>query len=249
MAFNLWWSWNREATELFKNIAGDKWYDYGYNPVKMLNTLSADDIARITADKEFKNNVEKVNDRFRAYMDEAKNKPEEMVAYFSMEYGLHPSIQIYSGGLGILAGDYLKQASDSNKNMIGIGLLYRYGYFKQSLSPNGDQISEYKPQKFTQLPLIPVRNKDGEWVKIKIALPGRQVTAKAWLLNVGRIPLYLLDTDIKENTEEDRCITSKLYGGDNEYRLKQEILLGIGGVRLIHLLGLSPRSEERRVGK
>ncbi len=241
MAFNLWWSWNREATELFKNIAGDKWYDYGYNPVKMLNTLSADDIARITADKEFKNNVEKVNDRFRAYMDEAKNKPEEMVAYFSMEYGLHPSIQIYSGGLGILAGDYLKQASDSNKNMIGIGLLYRYGYFKQSLSPNGDQISEYKPQKFTQLPLIPVRNKDGEWVKIKIALPGRQVTAKAWLLNVGRIPLYLLDTDIKENTEEDRCITSKLYGGDNEYRLKQEILLGIGGVRLIHLLGLSPK--------
>lgn len=241
LAFNLWWSWNREAAELFQTLAGDKWYDYGYNPVKMLNSLSADDIARITADKEFKTKVEKVNTQFMAYMDEAKNKPGEMVAYFSMEYGLHASIQIYSGGLGILAGDYLKQASDSNKNMIGIGLLYRYGYFKQSLSPNGDQISEYKPQKFTQLPLIPVRDKNGEWIKIKIALPGRQVMAKAWLLNVGRIPLYLLDTDIKENTEEDRCITSKLYGGDNEYRLKQEILLGIGGVRLIHQLGLKPK--------
>ncbi len=241
LAFNLWWSWNSKATELFQSMAGDKWFEYCYNPVKLLNSLTADDISRLTADREFMEKVKKVDSMFKAYMQDSKNKPEELIAYFSMEYGLHSSVQIYSGGLGVLAGDYLKQASDSNKNMIGIGLLYRYGYFKQSLSPNGDQIAEYKPQKFTQLPLIPVRDKDGEWVKIKIALPGRQVLAKAWMINVGRVPLYLLDTDIKENSQEDRQLTSQLYGGDNEHRLKQEILLGIGGVRLINQLGLDPK--------
>ena len=241
LAFNLWWSWNKEAVELFKSIAGDKWYDYCYNPVKLLNSLTADDISRMTADTEFMKKVKKVTTLFKEYMEESKNKPEELIAYFSMEYGLHSSVQIYSGGLGVLAGDYLKQASDSNKNLVGIGLLYRYGYFKQSLSPNGDQIAEYKAQKFTQLPLLPVRDEKGEWVKIKIALPGRQVMAKVWMINVGRIPLYLLDTDIKENSEEDRLLTSQLYGGDNEHRLKQEILLGIGGVRLINQLGLNPK--------
>ena len=241
IAYNLWWSWNSDAISLFANIAPDKWYEHDYNPVSMIESFSADEIVKLLKDKEFNKKGKVVADKFKAYMAEANNKPKEQVAYFSMEYGLHPALQIYSGGLGILAGDYLKQASDSNKNMIGIGLLYRQGYFKQSLSIAGDQIAEYKTQKFTRLPVIPLRNKNGDWVKIKIALPGRNLTAKAWQVNVGRIPLYLLDTDIKENTEEDRGITARLYGGDREYRLKQELLLGIGGVRLINELGLSPQ--------
>ena len=240
LAFNLWWSWNNEATELFKSIAGDRWYDFGYNPVKLLESLSLDEINTLVSNKDFMDRLGHVNQQFNAYLEEAKNKPDELVAYFSMEYGIQVSLQIYSGGLGILAGDYLKQASDSNKNLVGIGLLYRHGYFKQSLSILGDQIAEYKPQKFTQLPIIPLRDKNGEWIKVKIALPGRHVTAKAWQVNVGRIRLFLLDTDIQENTPEDRGITYKLYGGDNEHRLKQEILLGIGGVRLIQTLGLKP---------
>ncbi len=240
LAFNLWWSWNNDAIELFESIAGDRWYDYGFNPVKMLESLSFNEFNDLIHDKEIMEKLDSVNQQFQAYLAEAKNKPKELIAYFSMEYGLQVSLQIYSGGLGILAGDYLKQASDSNKNLVGVGLLYRYGYFTQSMSLLGDQIAEYKPQKFTQLPLVPVRDADGEWVKVKIALPGRNLTAKAWQVNVGRICLYLLDADIQENTPEDRGITSELYGGDNEHRLKQEMLLGIGGVRLIHTLGLKP---------
>jgi len=241
IAFNLWWSWNTDATDLFESIDPERWRESEYNPVRLLESLSLDEINKLAADKDFNERVNHVYKEFKAYMAETTNKPEELVAYFSMEYGLQVSIQIYSGGLGILAGDYLKQASDSNKNMIGIGLLYRQGYFKQSLSYAGDQIAEYKLQKFTQLPLIPVRDKQGEWVKVKIALPGRSVTAKVWQLNVGRIPLYLLDTDISENSIEDRAITYQLYGGDNEHRLKQEMVLGLGGVRLIQKLGIEPQ--------
>ncbi len=241
LAYNLWWSWNTEATELFKNLAGDRWYPFNYNPVRVLESLSADETKKLKSNKAFNKKLEKVNQNLKTYLSKAANKPEEMVAYFSMEFGLQVSLQIYSGGLGILAGDYLKQASDSNKNMIGIGLLYRQGYFKQSLTLGGDQISEYKLQKFTQLPLIPVRDENGKWIKVKIALPGRNVTAKVWKVNVGRIPLYLLDADIEENSVEDRHITNRLYGGNSEHRLKQEMLLGLGGVRLIEKLGLKPK--------
>jgi glycogen phosphorylase/synthase len=240
LAYNLWWSWNHDAIELFESIADDRWYNLGYNPVKLLESLSLDEINQLSQDTEFKSRLDSVCKQFDTYMAESKNKPQELVAYFSMEYGLQVSLQIYSGGLGILAGDYLKQASDSNKNMVGIGLLYRHGYFTQTLSLLGDQIAEYKPQKFTQLPLVPLRDEQGNWIKIKIAFPGRNVTAKVWQVNVGRIILYLLDTDIEENNLEDRKITNILYGGDNEHRLKQEIILGIGGVRLIQTLGIKP---------
>jgi phosphorylase/glycogen(starch) synthase len=241
LAYNLWWSWNSEATNLFSSILPDRWYGHEYNPVSLLESLSMDEINKLIANKTFNKSVDKVIKSFREYMDEAVNKPKDLVAYFSMEFGIHVSLKIYSGGLGILAGDYLKQASDSNKNMIGVGLLYRQGYFKQDLSITGEQIADYNPQKFTQLPVIPVRDEKGDWVKVKIALPGRNVTAKAWRINVGRIPLYLLDTDVEENSTEDRAITYQLYGGDNEHRLKQEMLLGLGGARLIKQLGLSPR--------
>lgn len=240
LAYNLWWSWNAEASELFESIDPENWEEIEHNPVLLIEYLSVDDLNKLSENKEFVNRLNAVYKEFKNYLAEAKNKPSEKVAYFSMEYGLHPSIKTYSGGLGILAGDYLKQASDSNKNLIAVGLLYRNGYFKQSLSLFGDQIAEYRPQKFTQLPLLPVRNGNGEWVIVKIALPGRSVEAKVWQLNVGRIPLYLLDTDIEPNGPKDKTITSQLYGGDNEHRLKQEMLLGLGGVRLINKLKLNP---------
>ncbi len=240
LAFNLWWSWNDEATQLFSSIDPKRWAEYEQNPVRLIESFSSKDIKRLLEDKVFMNLLEKVYGNFKAYMKQADDKPADKVAYFSMEYGLHTSLKIYSGGLGILAGDYLKQASDSNKNLFGIGLLYRHGYFKQSLSYHGDQVSEYHVQKFTQIPVLPVRDENGEWVSVKIALPGRTVKAKAWQVNVGRIPLFLLDTDLDDNNHEDRYITHQLYGGDNENRLKQEMVLGLGGVRLIKELALNP---------
>jgi len=240
MAFNLWWSWNYKAEELFESINPKLWKEIEYNPVRLVEGLSMDDVDKMLADSKFMKNLKSVYADFKAYMDEKPTEEEKKVAYFSMEYGLHSSLKIYSGGLGILAGDYLKQASDSNKNLFGVGLLYRFGYFKQVLSHSGEQIADYSPQKFTQLPIIPLRDENGEWVYVKIALPGRTVSAKAWQVNVGRIKLYLLDTDIKANSEEDQRITHQLYGGNSEHRFKQEMVLGLGGVRLIKKLNLNP---------
>ena len=240
LAFNLWWSWNYSATNMFAGIDPVKWKLFEYNPVKLVESLSKEDIDRLMNDAGFINSLNGVYADFKDYMKQAEDKPDEMVAYFSMEYGLHNSLKIFSGGLGILAGDYLKQASDSNKNLIAVGLLYRNGYFKQELSIFGDQQAHYIAQKFTELPIIPVRNNTGDWVTVLIALPGRTITAKVWRVNVGRIPLFLLDTDIEANSTEDRGITAQLYGGDNEHRLKQEILLGVGGIRLINSIGLQP---------
>ncbi len=241
LAYNLWWSWNDDAAQLFASIDEQKWVKFEYNPVHLIESLSREEIDRLAEDEAFLLILSKVHERFRTYMNEEKNKPEDMVAYFSMEYGLHTSLKIYSGGLGILAGDYLKQASDSNKNMIAVGLLYRYGYFKQTMSVFGDQQAEYNAQKFTQLPLDPVRHSNGEWVMVQLAFPGRTVNAKVWQVKVGRISLFLLDTDTEENSSEDRSITYQLYGGDNENRIKQELVLGIGGVRMIESLGLNPK--------
>jgi len=240
LAYNLWWSWNTEATELFASILPDQWEKIEFNPVKLLELLSSSDHKRLMKSKTFMKKLDSVYSTFRAYMDEKKNQDKTSIAYFSLEYGLHVSLKIYSGGLGILAGDYLKQASDSNKNFAAIGLLYRYGYFNQKITYGGDQIAESLPQKFTQLPLIPVRTPGGEWITVKIALPGRNVMAKVWQVNVGRIPLYLMDTDIEENSVEDRSITHHLYGGDREHRLKQEMLQGLGGIRLLEKLNIKP---------
>ncbi len=233
LAKNLWWTWNLEAEELFKSIDHELWKQVKDNPLYMLESLSRDQLKALEKNGHFLERLDKVYSKFESYMAEAARKPSELIAYFSMEFGLHDTIKIFSGGLGILAGDYLKEASDSNKNIIGVGLLYRYGYFKQSISIFGDQLAENTSQKFTQLPLIPLRNQDGDWVRISIALPGRNLYAKAWRLDVGRVPLYLLDTDIPENLPNDRTVTSQLYGGDWENRFKQELLLGVGGIRLL----------------
>lgn len=237
---NLWWCWNNDAIELFESINPKLWKKVQHNPVDLLEILSYEELLELENNKDFIANLENVYQKFDKYMKEAESKPEGKVAYFSMEYGLHDSVKIFSGGLGILAGDYLKEASDSNKNMIGIGLLYRYGYFTQALSPTGEQIAKYIPQKFTLMPVKPLRNEKGEWITISMSFPGRTIYAKAWELSIGRIPLYLLDTDIEANSDNDKSITHQLYGGDWENRLKQELVLGIGGIRLLEQLNIKP---------
>ncbi len=240
IAKNVWWSWNHEARQLFSMIDPELWEAVNQNPVALIERMSLKTMQHLETDQEFLTKLDEVYTKFQNYMQEAEDKPAMQIAYFSMEFGLHDSIQIYSGGLGILAGDYLKEASDCNYNMIGVGLLYRFGYFRQHLTILGDQVDNYSPQIFSQLPLTPVLNANGERVKVSIALPGRNLYAKVWRIDVGRIPLYLLDTDIVDNSDADRSITHKLYGGDWENRFKQELLLGVGGIRLLEALDIKP---------
>lgn len=237
---NLWWSWNYDATELFELIDRELWDEVGKNPIALIEALPLDILNNLLDNQAFLLKYDAVCERFAAYMSQAVEKEKEQVAYFSMEYGLHDTVKIYSGGLGMLAGDYIKEASDCNKNLVAVGLLYRYGYFKQEISNHGDQIAHSLPQKFSHMPLLPVRDKDGNWVKISIAFPGRTLYAKAWRLDVGRVPLFLLDTELEENVDADRSVTHHLYGGDWENRLKQELLLGVGGIRLLEALGIRP---------
>lgn len=237
LAHNIWWTWNQEAIELFQALDPEKWEALHYNPVAVLDQLGVDRVQSLLADSAYLDKINRVYGKFNEYIAQKSAASGPRVAYFSMEFGLHTSIRLYSGGLGVLAGDYIKEASDCNVPFAGISLLYRYGYFDQSISLHGDQINDYPPQEYTKLPLVPVRAKDGEWLKVNIEFPGRIVRAKVWMLPVGRVPLYLLDTDIADNSWDDRSITHQLYGGDNEHRLKQEIVLGIGGIRLLEALG------------
>lgn len=236
---NLWWCWNVDAIELFESIDPIAFERLEQNPVALMKSLTKSQMKDLEQDEKFIARLNKVYNRFKKYMS-VTPADDNKIAYFSMEYGLLKSLKIYSGGLGILAGDYLKQASDSNVNMLAIGLLYRYGYFNQELSVWGDQLSQYLPQKFSTLPIEPVRDEEGNKVMISIAFPGRSVYAKVWKVNVGRISLYLLDTDIEQNSPEDRAITGQLYGGDNEMRIKQEVFLGIGGIRMLNALNIKP---------
>ncbi len=237
---NLWWSWNHDAIELFSSIDPARFEALNYNPVALLDELGTEKARELLSDKNFTARMKRIHAEFRAYLDEAPAKADPLVAYFCMEYGLHQSMRLYSGGLGILAGDYLKEVSDRNFNLVAVGLLYRYGYFQQGISLNGEQTHHFEPAKFTLLPLQPVRDERDEWVKINVNLAGRTVWAKVWALPVGRMTLYLLDTDIDDNVWEDRAISHQLYGGDNENRLRQELLLGVGGWRALHAIGLKP---------
>jgi glycogen phosphorylase len=239
LAHNLWWSWNHDAIELFRSIDPEKFEASNFNPVAFLDELGIEKGHELLSNKAFMSKMRTVYADFKNYIDKKPKEKEVSVAYFCMEYGLHQSVRLYSGGLGVLAGDYLKEASDRNFNLVAVGLLYRYGYFQQGISLNGEQIHQLEPAKFTQLPLQPVRDKRGEWIKIHVNLAGRTVWAKVWELPVGRISLYLLDTDIDDNRWEDRSITHQLYGGDNENRLRQELILGIGGFRALQAIGIS----------
>ena len=237
LAYNLWWVWNSDAKNLFRQIDNKTWHQAQSNPVLLLNMLGYDRLLELSKDKVFMAQLDQIYDEFKEYMS-VPHSDRPSVAYFSMEYGLSSVLKIYSGGLGILAGDYLKEASDSNVDMTAIGFLYRFGYFTQTLSPEGQQIANYEAQNFNNLPITQVRNADGRPMVIDVPYPDRFVHAYLWKVAVGRIQLYLLDTDNDMNSEWDRQITHQLYGGDWENRIKQEILLGIGGVLALNKLGI-----------
>ncbi len=235
---NLWWVWNSEAKSLFRELNRDLWRATGENPVMLLQQLSSDRIQEIINDKELMATIKKVYADFKEYMKKPMRKDVPSISYFSMEYGLCNCLKIYSGGLGVLAGDYIKEASDSCIDMTAVGFLYRHGYFTQSLSVDGQQIANYEPQNFNQLPIEQVCDHNGKPVILEVPYPGRIIYSHIWRVNVGRMKLYLLDTDFDMNSEFDRPITHQLYGGDWENRIKQEYLLGIGGVLMLKKLGI-----------
>ncbi|MBQ7424092.1 MAG: alpha-glucan family phosphorylase [Prevotella sp.] len=238
IAHNMWWVWNYEARDLFRDLDPELYYEVKHNPVMLLERLSLDRKAEIVKDKALMKRIKDVYALFRNYMDVKPDAKRPSVAYFSMEYGIHSALKIYSGGLGMLAGDYLKEASDSNVNMCAVGFLYRYGYFTQSLSMDGQQVANYEAQNFTSLPIVRQLDENGNPVVVDVPYMNYQVHAYVWRVDVGRIPLYLLDTDNEMNSEFDKPITHALYGGDWENRLKQEILLGIGGMLALKKLGI-----------
>lgn len=238
IAHNMWWAWTYQARNLFKSLDEDLYEQVGHNPVLLLERLSLERLEAIVKDKTLMKHVDEVYKMFRAYMDVKPNAKRASVAYFSMEYGLNQVLKIYSGGLGMLAGDYLKEASDSNVDLCAVGFLYRYGYFRQSLSMDGQQIAKYDAQQFNSLPIEREYDKDGKQLVVEVPYRDYIVKALVWRVNVGRIKLYLLDTDNDFNSEYDRPITHALYGGDWENRLKQEILLGIGGMLTLKKLGI-----------
>ena len=238
IATNLWWVWNHEGAKLFGKIDKQLWKSTEGNPVQLLQSLSHKRMEEILADKELMAEIQKVYADFKAYINVKPDKTQPSVAYFSMEYGLTNVLKIYSGGLGVLAGDYLKEASDSNIDLCAVGFLYRYGYFTQTLSMDGQQIANYEPQNFNALPLTQVLQSNGEPMVLEVPYPRRTVYAHIWKVSVGRVPLYLMDTDIPQNSEWDRSITHQLYGGDWENRMKQEYLLGIGGIMMLNKLGI-----------
>ena len=235
---NLWWCWTVAARDLFESVDEALWVAVDRNPIVLLDKLSSARCEELCNDAEFLKRMDAVYKEFTEYMSEKPSPEHAKVAYFSMEYGLHSTLKIYSGGLGILAGDYLKEASDRNVGMVAVGLLYRYGYFTQRLSAQGAQEATYEAQNFFKLPISPVRDEFGNWITTQVALPGRTLSARVWRCQVGRTDLYLLDADYEANLEEDRQITYYLYGGDWENRLKQEMLLGIGGIRALVKMGI-----------
>ena len=238
IAHNMWWVWNYEARDLFRDLDPELYHDAKHNPVMLLERLSFTRKEEILKDKALMKRIQSVYALFREYMDVKPDQTRPSVAYFCMEYGIHSALKIYSGGLGMLAGDYVKEASDSNVDMCAVGFLYRFGYFTQSLSMDGQQIANYESQNFGSLPIERELDENGNPLVIDVPYTNYQVHAYVWRVNVGRVKLYLLDTDNELNSEFDRPITHSLYGGDWENRLKQEILLGIGGMLLLKKLGI-----------
>lgn len=240
LANNLWWSWNVEAESIFRRMDPSLWEEVQHNPKMLIEKIDYKRLLVLEDDDEFVADLRKVDKTFREYMNRPDDPEKPSVAYFCMEFGIHACLKIYSGGLGILAGDYLKEASDSNVNIIGIGFLYRFGYFRQKLGPKGEQLTIYEAEDFSRLPIIPVKDKDGNHLTIGIVWPGRTVKIRVWEAKVGKVSLFLLDTDFDDNSPADRSITHYLYGGDHENRLKQELILGIGGMRALDAMGIKP---------
>ncbi|HBV99067.1 MAG: alpha-glucan phosphorylase [Peptococcaceae bacterium BICA1-7] len=248
IAYNFWFSWNEPSQELFSRIDPALWEEVYHNPVKFLLRVRQEDLEKASWDKEYLKLYEKVMDSLDRYLTEEtwfkRRFPEhsaKVVAYFSAEFGLHESHPIYSGGLGLLAGDHLKSASDLGVPLVGVGLLYRQGYFTQRINGEGWQEAEYPLQNFFEMPMMPVMGNDGSILTVSVELPGRKVYVRVWQARVGKVSLYLLDSDVASNSREDRGITAQLYGGCRDMRISQEIILGVGGVRALRSMGIFPR--------
>ena len=247
IARNVWWCWNPEAISLLRRVDPELWTKHEGNPVAVLGSLSAQRVSELEKDTAFLAHLHRVQNDLQRYLnmtswfdDEHGEAKGNLIAYFSLEFGLHESLPLYSGGLGILAGDHLKSASDLGLPMVGVGLAYQYGYFRQYLNHDGWQMEEYTVNDFYNMSMLLERDSEGKRRKIEVHYPGRTVTAQIWRIQVGRNPLFLLDTNLPENRPEDRDLTSRLYGGDHDMRIRQEILLGIGGLRALMTLGLEP---------
>ena len=247
-SYNLWWGWQPKALRLFRDLAVDLWHEVEHNPLKLLKQISQETLNQRSNDPEFIAQFREVMDNFNQYMERKDtwfntNYPDKnnfLVAYFSAEFGVHESVPVYSGGLGILAGDHCKSASDLGVPLVGVGMMYKQGYFIQRIDAQGNQENIYPTYNFDEIPVTLERDGDDKPVKISVMFPGRHIYAQIWKMQAGRSSIYLLDTDIPENLPEDRIVTSQLYGGDQNMRITQEILLGIGGIRALRALGIEP---------
>ncbi|GAF96213.1 unnamed protein product, partial [marine sediment metagenome] len=243
LAYNLWISWNFEAIRLFIRLDYDAWLASRQNPAKTLGLVTQERLEEAAADDSYLAALERVYSRFRSYLNGERWYSGDMsraIAYFSMEYGLDTQLPIYSGGLGVLSGDHLKTSSDLGLPLVGVGLLYRQGYFRQYLNPDGFQLETYPENDWYNMPINICADKNGRPVRISVDIGGELIIARVWEVKIGRSSLYLLDTNINENSPDNRLITATLYGGDREMRLRQEILLGIGGIRALFILGITP---------
>src|SRR5215213_8702047 len=247
LAYNLWWCWHADAVALFRRIDPERFEQLDHSPIRLLTSTTQVRFEELASDDGFLAHLDRVWEAFQTYMsaptwfaDQYPDRGDLNIAYFSAEFGIHESVPVYSGGLGVLAGDHLKSASDLGLPLVGISLMYREGYFRQYLNVDGWQQERYPENDFFTLPLIPELNPDGTPILVSAPLPGRDVVLRIWHIQVGRVPLYLLDANIPQNRPEDRAITAQLYGGDTHTRIQQEIILGVGGIRALKALGKMP---------
>lgn len=256
LVYNLWWSWNADATALLERIDPLLWEDSGHNPVRMLRRVAPERLTALAENPDFLVHYDRVIRALRDYLAEEVTwfdatypyAEDHYIAYFSAEFGIHECLPIYSGGLGVLSGDHVKEASDMGVPLVGVGFLYPQGYFRQEIDAQGNQIARYDKLDFSELPALAVKTANGDDLLISVELPGRSVYAKVWRIQVGRVTLYLMDTDVEQNAAQDRQLAARLYGGDHEVRIMQEIVLGIGGVRVLRALGLHPRAYHMNEG-
>ena len=242
LAYNILWSWEPIMRELFRRLDANLWRECNYNPVLMLGRVSRATLQRVAADPRYLALYNMACQRYDAHIKGGKPRTDgKLIAYFSAEYGLTECLPIYSGGLGVLSGDHLKSSSDCDLPLVAVGLLYQQGFFRQVLNPDGWQQERYPTNDFYTLPALPARDAQGEHVKVHVRLPTGKVAIQVWKMEVGRVTLYLLDTNVPENQlPQDRGITDSLYGGDTDTRIRQEIVLGIGGMRALKAMGLEP---------
>src|SRR5262245_22060142 len=247
LAYNLWWCWHADAVALFRRIDADRFEELDHSPIRLLTSTTQKRFDELASDEGFLAHLDRVWDAFQTYLSASTWYAEQhaddrdlRIAYFSAEFGIHESVPVYSGGLGVLSGDHLKSASDLGLPLVGVGLMYREGYFRQYLTVDGWQQERYPENDFFNLPLLAEINNQGTPLVVTVPMAGHSVHARVWRLQVGRVPLYLLDTNIPQNSVEDRTITARLYGGDHDMRIRQELILGVGGVRALRALGKPP---------